>query len=117
MTVDDDPGARGWIAEDPSVQNETLVHRGRKDDPLFRARRLLTMADERHSVEGRDKLLGLLNVGDLRGEVRTTWHAKEVVRSIYEHRGEGAAGLGVPQWAYWLLIAALVGMIVGPLVD
>jgi transposase len=68
------------------VQNETLGHRGRKDDPLYRARRLLTMADERHSVEGRDKMLGLLEVGDRRGEVRTTWHAKEVVRSIYEHR-------------------------------
>ena len=29
------------------VQNETLGHRGRKDDPLYRSRRLLTMADER----------------------------------------------------------------------
>ena len=29
------------------VQNETLGHRGRKDDPLYRCRRLLTKADER----------------------------------------------------------------------
>ena len=29
------------------VQNETLGHRGRKDDPLYRIRRLLTKADER----------------------------------------------------------------------
>ena len=29
------------------VQNETLGHRGRKHDPLYRARRLLTRADER----------------------------------------------------------------------
>ena len=29
------------------VQNETLGHRGRKTDPLYRCRRLLTKADER----------------------------------------------------------------------
>ena len=29
------------------VQNETLGHRGHKDDPLYRCRRLLTRADER----------------------------------------------------------------------
>jgi len=46
---------------------------------------LLTRADERLTVEGRDKLLGLLDAGDPRGEVRTAWHAKEVVRSIYDH--------------------------------
>jgi transposase len=67
------------------VQNETCGHRGRKDDPLYRCRRLLTKADERLTVEGRDKLLGLLNAGDPYGEVRTAWHAKEVVRSIYDH--------------------------------
>ena len=67
------------------VQNATLGHRGRKTDPLYRARRLLTKADERLQDKGRTKLLGLLDAGDPDGEVRTTWHAKEVVRSIYEH--------------------------------
>lgn len=66
------------------VQNETCGHRGRKTDPLYRARRLLTRADERLHEHGRTKLLGLLDAGDPRGEVRTAWHAKEVVRSIYE---------------------------------
>jgi transposase len=68
------------------VQNETLGHRGRKDDPLYRCRRLLSRADERLDEKGRTKLLGLLAAGDPRGEVRMAWHAKEVVRSIYEHR-------------------------------
>ena len=63
------------------VQNETLGHRGRKDDPLYRARRLLTKAHERLDEHGDTKLLGLLAAGDPRGEVRTAWHAKEVVRS------------------------------------
>jgi transposase len=67
------------------VQNETMGHRGRKDDPLYRARRLLTKADERLDVNGRSRLLGLLDAGDPRGEVRTAWHAKEVVRSLYDH--------------------------------
>ena len=67
------------------VQNETLGHRGHKDDPLYRSRRLLTKADERLDDRGRNKLLGLLEAGDPRGEVRMAWHAKEVVRSIYDH--------------------------------
>ena len=68
------------------VQNERLGHRGRKNDPLYRSRRLLTKADERLDDNGRTKLLGLLAAGDPRGEVRMAWHAKEVVRSIYDHR-------------------------------
>jgi transposase len=67
------------------VQNETLGHRGRKADPLYRSRRLLTRADERLDDRGRSRLLGLLDAGDPRHEVRTAWHAKEVVRSIYDH--------------------------------
>jgi transposase len=67
------------------VQNETVGHRGRKSDPLYRCRRLLTKADERLDEQGRTRLLGLLDAGDPQGEVRTAWHAKEVVRSIYDH--------------------------------
>lgn len=66
------------------VQNETLGHRGRKDDPLYGARRLLTKAHERLDDRGDAKLRGLLDAGDPRGEVRMAWHAKEVVRSIYD---------------------------------
>jgi len=66
------------------VQNDTLGHRGRKNDPLYRARRLLTKAHERIDAHGESKLLGLLDAGDPRGEVRDAWHAKEVVRSIYD---------------------------------
>jgi transposase len=67
------------------VQNETLGHRGRKIDPLYRCRRLLTMADERLEENGRSKLLGLLRAGDPRGEVTAAWHAKEAVRELYAH--------------------------------
>jgi transposase len=67
------------------VQNDTLGHRGHKHDPLYRSRRLLTRADERLDDQGRTKLLGLLDAGDPRGEVRIAWHAKEVVRQLYDH--------------------------------
>jgi transposase len=66
------------------VQNDTLGHRGHKTDPLYRARRLLTKAHERLDENGTAKLTGLLAAGDPHGEVRTAWHAKEVVRSIYD---------------------------------
>lgn len=66
------------------VQNETLGHRGRKDDPLYRARRLLTKAHERLDEHGDAKLRGLLRAGDPHGEVQMTWHVKETIRGIYD---------------------------------
>ena len=66
------------------TQNETLGHRGRKNDPLYRIRRLLTAASERINDRGRTRLRGLLDAGDPHGEVRTAWHGKETVRSIYD---------------------------------
>jgi hypothetical protein len=61
-----------------------MGHRGRKDDPLYRARRLLTKAHEDLDERGETKLMGLLEAGDPRGEVRMTWHAKETVRALYD---------------------------------
>jgi hypothetical protein len=37
------------------VQNETLGHRGRKSDPLYRCRRLLTKAKERLDEKGKEE--------------------------------------------------------------
>ena len=65
------------------VQNETYGHRGRKDDPLYRARRLLLMADERLDETGQTKVRGLLAAGDPKGEVKNAWHAYQTVRQIY----------------------------------
>jgi len=74
------------------VQNETLGHRGRKDDPLYRSRRLLTKGHERLDEKGNDKLMGLLAAGDPHGEVRMTWHAKETLRGFYDQDPENAEG-------------------------
>ena len=43
------------------------------------------------NANGETKLLGLLDAGDPKGEVRMAWHAKEVVRSIYEHTNSDVA--------------------------
>src|SRR4051794_12346650 len=67
------------------VQNKTLDHRGRRDDPLYRARRRLVMARQRLTVDGHERLMGLLSAGDPHLEVWAASAAKEVVRQIYEH--------------------------------
>ena len=66
------------------TQNDTLGHRGRKDDPLYRVRRLLLAAHERLTDRGDAKLRGLLTAGDPHGEVRLAWHAKETLRGLYD---------------------------------
>jgi transposase len=65
------------------VQNETLGHRGRKSDPLYRTRRLLVMADERLAEPARERRRGLLAAGDPKGQVADAWTAKEAVRELY----------------------------------
>ena len=65
------------------VQNETLGHRGRKRDPLYRIRKLLLTGNERLDDRGRDRMLLGLRVGDPHDEVLGAWLAKESVRDIY----------------------------------
>jgi transposase len=73
------------------VQNETLGHRGRRDDPLWRARRRLSIARERLSADQHERLLGLLRAGDPHRDVWFPWNAKEIVREIYDHTDEALA--------------------------
>ena len=65
------------------VQNETLGHRGRKNDPLFRIRKLLLAGVERLNEPGNERLLLGLRIGDPNNEVHGAWLAKESVRDIY----------------------------------
>lgn len=65
------------------VQNQTLGHRGRKADPLYRIRKLLTKGVEGLDQRGLDRMLLQLRVGDPEDEVMGAWLAKESVRDIY----------------------------------
>jgi transposase len=65
------------------VQQETLGHRGRTGDPLYRARKLLALAGERLDQAGQQRLRGLLAAGDPHREIYDTWIAKECLRDLY----------------------------------
>lgn len=65
------------------VQNDTLDHRGRKDDPLYRIRKLLLTGAERLNQGGHERLLLGLRVGDPHDELLGAWLAKESVRDVY----------------------------------
>jgi transposase len=81
-------GTRCVDATRRRVQNETLGHRGRKADPLYRCRKLLAMAEERLDEVGAAKLRGLLAAGDPEGQVHQAWTAKECLRELYSLYGE-----------------------------
>ena len=65
------------------VQNETLGHRGRKADPLYRIRKLLLTGSERLDQRGSDRMLLGLRVGDPNDELLGACLAKESVRDVY----------------------------------
>ena len=65
------------------VQNETLGHRGRKGDPLYRIRKLLLKGAERLDERGHERMLLGLRRGDPHDELLGAWLAKESVRDIY----------------------------------
>ena len=65
------------------VQNETLGHRGRKDDPLYRIRRIMLTGAERLDEHGTSRFLLGMRAGDPKDEVLGAWLAKESVRDVY----------------------------------
>jgi transposase len=75
------------------VQTEQLGHRGRKDDPLYRARRVLLMAEERLDEEAAERLGSLLELGDPNAEVAIAYRIKERLRDFYKATGPTEARL------------------------
>ena len=65
------------------VQHETLGHRGRRDDPLYRARRVLLRAEESLDASGAERLASLLELGDPNAEVAIAYRVKERLRDFY----------------------------------
>ena len=65
------------------VQQDTLDHRGRKHDPLYRIRKLLLTGSERLDARGTDRILLGLRAGDPNDELLGSWLAKESVRDVY----------------------------------
>jgi transposase len=65
------------------TQRSTLGHRGQRDDPLYRTRRLMTRGWEHLSERQREKLFAALAEGDPDGEVGATILGKELLREVY----------------------------------
>ena len=66
------------------VQRETTGHRGRRHDPLFGARRLMTRGMERLSERAERRLFEALRWGDPFDEVLDAIATKERLRHVYE---------------------------------
>ena len=64
------------------VQNETLGHRGRKDDPLYRIRKLLLTGANASTTTAGPHAAGPAG-RDPNDEVLGAWLAKESVRDVY----------------------------------
>ena len=65
------------------VQNEQTGHRGRRDDPLYRVRRVLLRREETLDEGARDRLWSLLELGDPGAEVAIAYRIKERLRDFY----------------------------------
>ena len=65
------------------VQSEQTGHRGRRDDPLYRARRALLRGEETLEEKAAQRLWSLLALGDPGAEVAIAYRIKERVRDFY----------------------------------
>ena len=73
------------------VQRDQLGHRGRRDDPLYRARRVLLMGEEKLNDQATERLASLLELGDPEGEVAISYRVKERLRDFYRIRDSDEA--------------------------
>lgn len=65
------------------VQRDHTGHRGRRNDPLYRARRVLLTGEEKLNEPAAQRLTSLLALGDPHGEVAIAYRVKERLREFY----------------------------------
>ena len=68
------------------VQAERFGRRHKGNDPLYRARRVLVMGEEKLDSEAAARLWSLLELGDPAGEVAIAYRVKERLRDFYRTR-------------------------------
>ena len=73
------------------VQREQKGHRGRRNDPLYRVRRVLLTGEERLDTQAQQRLTSLLTLGDPHGEVALAYRVKERLREFYRCTDHDAA--------------------------
>ncbi len=80
------------------VQQDSLGHRGRRDDPLFKIRRLLRRRADRLTDRGWDRLLAALAAGDVDQQIALTWIAAQDLRTIYDRTSRYGAEQHLHRW-------------------
>jgi len=65
------------------VQQDTLGHRGHKNDPLYRVRNILRAGADHLTARQWDRLTDCLGRGDPNDEVMVAWQCYQQVRSAY----------------------------------
>jgi transposase len=65
------------------VQSDQGARRAKRDNPLYRARRLLLIGEERLDTLGAERLRSLLELGDPSAEVAIAYRIKERLRDFY----------------------------------
>ena len=78
-----------------------MGHRGRKQDPLYRIRKLLLTGAEQLTERGWVRLRAGLAVGDPTGEVAAAWQGKELLRAVYAADGIPAARAALQRFYRW----------------
>jgi transposase len=73
------------------VQSEQTGHRGRRDDPLYRVRRVLLLGEEKLDAAATERLWSLLALGDPGAEVAIAYRVKERLRDFYRTRDPDVA--------------------------
>jgi transposase len=71
-----------------SVQQDTLGHRGRKEDPLYGIRRTLLQGVESLTQKQVARLERGLEEGDPNHEVTIAWHCYQKLRAVYHAKAE-----------------------------
>ncbi|MFH5823761.1 transposase [Georgenia sp. AZ-5] len=66
------------------VQQDTLGHRGRRDDPLYKVRNILRAGAERLTARQWERLETYLPAGDPDSEVFIAWQCYQRLRSVYQ---------------------------------
>ncbi|MFL6139861.1 MAG: transposase [Frankiaceae bacterium] len=80
------------------AQRETLGHRGRRDEPLFRIRRLLRRGFDHHSDRSWARLLAGLEAADVHGEISAAWIAAQDLRLLFRARDRADAEQRLFRW-------------------
>ncbi len=81
------------------IQHEQTGHRGHRDDPLYRIRRLLRRSHDHHSQRSWARLLAGLDAGDTHDEqLARTWIAAQDLRLIYHAPDRARAEQQLYRW-------------------